>query len=90
MMTTNTLNAGSGSPESHVERARRGPTPDNPSQSLQKRLKRAAFFDQRERLAAQGEAERVDAGAGLPEHEAGKGFMLQPESGSGERRDEAA
>jgi hypothetical protein len=53
--------------ESHVERARRGPTPDNPSLSLKKRLKRAAFFDQRERLAAEGKAVPVDADAGLPD-----------------------
>jgi hypothetical protein len=53
--------------ESHVERAMRGPTPDNPSLSLKKRLKRAAFFDQREREVAAGEAEPVDPEAGLPE-----------------------
>lgn len=53
--------------ESWVERAYRGPSPDNPSQSLRKRLKRAAFFDRREREAAAGTAERVDAGAGLPD-----------------------
>lgn len=81
-MTTNMLNAGSGSVESHVDRARRGPTPDNPSLSLKKRLKRAAFFDQRERLAAQGRAAPVDSDAGLPEHIAGEGFMLQLGSGS--------
>ena len=66
MMTTNTLNAGSGS-ESHVDRATCGPTPDNPSLSLKKRLKRALFFDQREREVAAGEAKPVDANAGLPE-----------------------
>jgi hypothetical protein len=53
--------------ESHVERAYRGPTPDNPSLSLKKRLKRAHFFDQRERDAAAGEAVPVDSTAGLPE-----------------------
>ena len=53
--------------ESWVERARRGPTPDNPSLSLRKRLKRAAFFDKREREAAAGEARPVDADAGLPD-----------------------
>ena len=58
---------GSGSNESHVDRAMRGPTPDNPSLSLKKRLKRAAFFDQRERDVAAGEAEPVDADAGLPD-----------------------
>jgi hypothetical protein len=61
MMTT-TMNK-----ESHVDRARRGPTPDNPSLSLKKRLKRAAFFDQRERLAAEGKAAPVDPDAGLPD-----------------------
>ena len=44
-----------------------GPTPDNPSLSLKKRMKRAAFFDQRERDVAAGEAEPVDSEAGLPE-----------------------
>jgi hypothetical protein len=44
-----------------------GPTPDNPSLSLKKRLKRAAFFDQREREVAAGEAVPVDYDAGLPE-----------------------
>jgi hypothetical protein len=66
-MMTNMLDAGSGSDESHVDRAMRGPTPDNPSLSLSKRLKRAAFFDQRERDVAAGEAEPVDGEAGLPE-----------------------
>lgn len=65
-MTDNTQNAASGS-ESHVDRAMLGPTPDNPSLSLKKRLKRAAFFDQREREVAAGEAVPVDADAGLPE-----------------------
>jgi hypothetical protein len=35
----------------HEQAAYRGPTPDNPSLSLKKRLKRARFFDQRERMA---------------------------------------
>ena len=65
MMIMNML--GSGSNESHVDRAMRGPTPDNPSLSLKKRLKRAAFFDQRERDVAAGEAEPVEADAGLPD-----------------------
>jgi len=38
----------------HVQAAYRGPTPDNPSLSLRKRLKRARFFDQRERMAREG------------------------------------
>lgn len=82
MMTNNQLNAGSGSEESHVDRAMRGPTPDNPSQSLKKRLKRAAFFDQRDRLAAEGKATPVDAEAGLPGHSPGEGFMLQADDAS--------
>jgi hypothetical protein len=53
--------------ESWVERAYRGPTPDNPSVSLKTRLKRAAFFDKREREAAAGKAAPVDPEAGLPE-----------------------
>ena len=66
-MATDTPNPGSGSEESHVDRAMLGPTPDNPSLSLKKRLKRAAFFDQREREIAAGKAEPVDPDAGLPE-----------------------
>lgn len=53
--------------ESWVERAYRGPSPENPSLSLRKRLKRAAFFDKRERETATGAAAAVDATAGLPE-----------------------
>jgi hypothetical protein len=53
--------------ETWVERAYRGPTADNPSQSLRKRLKRAAFFDKREREAAANKAAPVEADAGLPE-----------------------
>ncbi len=51
----------------HTKAAYRGPSPDNPSLSLKKRLKRAAFFEQRERLAAKGEAVPVSPGAGLPD-----------------------
>jgi hypothetical protein len=50
-----------------VEQARLGPTPDNPSLSLKKRLKRAAFFDQRDREMAAGNAVPIEADAGLPE-----------------------
>lgn len=60
-MTDNTQN------QSHVDRAMLGPTPDNPSLSLKKRLKRAAFFDKRDREVAAGAAEPVDSDAGLPE-----------------------
>ena len=53
--------------ETWVERAYRGPTADNPSQSLRKRLKRAAFFDKREREIAANRAAPVEPDAGLPE-----------------------
>lgn len=66
-MPTDTVNPQSGPEESHVDRAMLGPTPHNPSLSLKKRLKRAAFFDQREREVAAGEAVAVDPDAGLPE-----------------------
>ncbi len=56
-----------GSDETHIERAYRGPTPENPSLSLRARLKRAAFMDKREREAAAGLAEPVDPTAGLPD-----------------------
>ena len=77
-MTTEMLNAESGSEESHVDRATGGPTPDNPSLSLKTRLKRAAFFDQRERQVEAGEAEPVDPEAGLPEAGVEDGFVLEP------------
>jgi hypothetical protein len=54
-------------PGSHVEAACEGPSPDNPSQSLKKRLKRAQFFDQREQLAEAGLAVPVESDAGLPD-----------------------
>ena len=66
-MNDNSQDPGSGSEESHVDRAMLGPTPDNPSLSLKTRLKRAAFFDQREREVAAGKAVPVDPDAGLPE-----------------------
>lgn len=53
--------------ETWVERAYRGPSPENPSLSLKKRLKRAAFFDKREQAVDAGTAEPVDPEAGLPE-----------------------
>ena len=53
--------------ESWVERAYRGPSPANPSVSLRARLKRAAFFDKREREVAAGKAEPVETDAGLPD-----------------------
>ncbi len=81
MMTTNMRDAGNGSKESHVDRAMRGPTPDNPSLSLKTRLKRAAFFDKREREVAEGKAEPVDPDAGLPDAMTDQGFMLQADGG---------
>jgi hypothetical protein len=62
--------------ESWTERAKCGPTPDNPSQSLKKRLKRAAFFEQRDREVAAGNAAPVDPDAGLPD------AMDEPADGS--------
>jgi len=53
--------------ETWVERAYRGPTPANPSVSLKNRLRRAAFFDKRERDVAAGKAEPVETDAGLPD-----------------------
>jgi len=53
--------------ESWVERAYRGPSANNPSVSLKARLRRAAFFDKRERDVAAGIAEPVDPDAGLPD-----------------------
>ena len=52
--------------ETWVERAYRGPSSSNPSVSLKTRLRRAAFFDKRERDAAAGLAEPIDPSAGLP------------------------
>ena len=54
--------------ETWVERAYRGPTPDNPSLSLRKRLKRANFFDAREKQVAAGEAKPLPADARLPDN----------------------
>jgi len=54
-------------PGSHVEAACEGPTKDNPSLSIKKRIKRAQFFDQREFLVAAGEAAPVASDAGLPD-----------------------
>jgi len=81
MMTMNMLNAGSGSTECHVDRAMRGPTPDNPSLSLKKRMKRAAFFDQRDRQVAAGTAKPVDPDAGLPERMVDDAAMAHQASG---------
>jgi hypothetical protein len=53
--------------ETWVQRAYRGPSANNPSVSLKNRLRRAAFFDKRERDVAAGVAEPVDPNAGLPD-----------------------
>lgn len=63
---------------SHVEAAYRGPTPDNPFLSLKKRLRRAAFFDQRERAVRAGKASPVSLAAGLPKALAAR---VRPQSG---------
>jgi hypothetical protein len=54
-------------PGSHVEAACDGPSADNPSLSIKKRLKRAHFFDEREQMAAAGMAVPVASDAGLPD-----------------------
>ncbi len=54
-------------PGSHVEAACEGPSEDNPSLSIKKRLKRAQFFDQREQMVAAGLAVPVASDAGLPD-----------------------
>jgi hypothetical protein len=62
--------------ETWAERAYRGPSPSNPSLSLKKRLKRASFFDKREREAAEGKAPTVEPGAGLPDGATAKELEL--------------
>ena len=60
----------------HVQQAYRGPTPDNPFLSLKRRIKRASFYDMRERMAAQGDlsmtgpatAPTAQATAAAPRH----------------------
>jgi hypothetical protein len=47
----------------HAQAAYRGPTADNPSLSLKRRLKRASFFDQRERMATAPNAAQVETRA---------------------------
>ncbi len=64
---------GSVTPDSsHFDAAMGGPTPDNPSLSLKRRLKRAAFFEQRDRQVAEGIAKPVSPMAGLPPAMAGE------------------
>jgi hypothetical protein len=53
----------------HTQAAYRGPTADNPFLSLKRRLKRASFFDGRERMAAQ---------AGQPVTQAAPAPVAQP------------
>lgn len=67
-------------PGSHVEAACEGPTEDNPSLSIKKRLKRAQFFDQREQLAAAGMAVPVESDAGLPDALVDTGAPIARES----------
>lgn len=58
--------AGSSRTESRIDAALRGPTPDNPFLSLKKRLRRAAFFEQRDRAVRDGTAKPLSPMAGLP------------------------
>ncbi|ATE64485.1 hypothetical protein [Rhizorhabdus dicambivorans] len=44
----------------HVQAAYRGPTPNNPFLSLKRRVKRASFYDMRERMAARGDLPMTD------------------------------
>ena len=53
--------------ETWVQRVYRGPSANTPSVSLRNRLRRAAFFDKRERDVAAGVAEPVEMDAGLPD-----------------------
>jgi hypothetical protein len=66
-------------PVNRIETAKRGPTPDNPSLSLKKRLKRAAFFDQRDRQIAAGKGTPISASAGLPDAMAPAKVSSEPE-----------
>ena len=50
----------------HTQAAYLGPTEDNPSFSLKRRLKRASFFDQREREAAETKLEQKAAKVEAP------------------------
>lgn len=50
----------------HTQAAYRGPTADNPFLSLKRRLKRASFMDQRERMATQGAAPVMQTAATAP------------------------
>jgi hypothetical protein len=70
--------------ETWVDRAYRGPSPANPSVSLRARLKRAAFFDKREREVAAGTAVAVEPGAGLSDK------LDEPAVGTQEREPEVA
>lgn len=53
----------------HVQAAYRGPTPENPFLSLKNRLKRARFYDQRERMAAEQARLGAPAAATAPKAE---------------------
>lgn len=68
--------AGSNRTESRIDAALRGPTPDNPFLSLKKRLRRAAFFEQRERAVRDGTAKPLSPMAGLPKAMADKAANL--------------
>lgn len=50
----------------HTQAAYRGPTANNPSLSLKRRLKRASFFDQRERIATHQSNQGANGGHAMP------------------------
>jgi hypothetical protein len=63
----------------HTQAAYRGPTPENPFLSLKRRLKRASFFDMRERMAEQG---------GQPQPSYSQGATPQPAAAAARRQTE--
>lgn len=62
----------------HVQAAYRGPTPDNPSLSLKNRLRRASFFDQQERRAANETTAKPAAPAWTSRRPNAAEFMFRP------------
>jgi LPXTG-motif cell wall-anchored protein len=66
----------------HVQAAYAGPTPDNPSLSLRKRLKRASFYDQRERMAAvQAPVDRIAAAPAIAAPRRDEQIVSRPAQG---------
>ncbi len=73
----------------HVQAAYRGPTADNPSLSLKTRLKRARFFDQRDRMTgthASAEEMAAHARAAREAHEQERSAFWPHDPAEGERR----